>query len=160
MKYLKFKIKSIYNISDDRSADIEHIKVQHQSDKDLIWLVPDNTQFKEIDRLIDEVERISYLEQKYNNPNSDEGKILMSFSTAKGEKQNRIKDLVESSFENATAVYLYNAFQLDKHNWASTIQTQQRQVVQNVFNKRLSSQLSDSVAASVIKEANNIFKCI
>jgi hypothetical protein len=154
-KYLKFKIKSIYNISDDRSSDIEQIKVQYQSDKDLIWLVPDNTQFKEIDRLIDEVERISYLEQKYNNPNSDEGKILLSFSTAKGEKQNRIKDLVESSFENATAVYLYNAFQLDKNNWTSTIQTLQRQVVQNVFNKRLSSQLSDSVAASVIKEANN-----
>ncbi|MEZ4915157.1 MAG: BREX system P-loop protein BrxC [Chitinophagales bacterium] len=155
LKYLKVKIKSVYNISDDRSADIDALKVQHQNDKDLLWLVPDNSHFKELDRLIDEVERITYLEQKYNNPNSEEGKILISFSTAKGEKQNRIKDLVEESLINATAVYLYNTFQLTKDNWQNTLQEQQRNIIQNVYSKRLSSQLSDSVAAAVIKEANN-----
>jgi hypothetical protein len=155
LKYLKAKVKSVYNISDDRSADVDALKVQHQNDKDLIWLVPDNSHFKELDRLIDEVERISYLEQKYNNPNSEEGKILISFSTAKGEKQNRIRDLVEDSLINATAVYLYNTLQLNKDNWQSTLQAQQRSIIQNVYSKRLASQLSDSVAAAVIKEANN-----
>ena len=155
LKYLKVKIKSVYNISDDRSADIDNLKVQHQNDKDLLWMVPDNSYFKELDRLIDEVERITYLEQKYNNPNSEEGKILISFSTAKGEKQNRIKDLVEESLINATAIYLYNTLQLNKDNWQTTIQTQQKTIIQNVYSKRLASQLSDSVAAAVIKEANN-----
>lgn len=155
LKYLKVKIKSVYNISDDRSADIDNLKVQHQNDKDLLWMVPENSYFKELDRLIDEVERITYLEQKYNNPNSDEGKILISFSTAKGEKQNRIKDLVEESLINATAIYLYNTLQLNKDNWQATIQTQQKNIIQNVYSKRLASQLSDSVAAAVIKEANN-----
>jgi hypothetical protein len=155
LKYLKVKIKSVYNISDDRSADIDTLKVQHQNDKDLLWLVPDNSYFKELDRLIDEVERITYLEQKYNNPNSDEGKILISFSTAKGEKQNRIKDLVEESLTNATAIYLYNTLQLNKDNWQTTLQAQQRSIIQNVYSKRLASQLSDSVAAAVIKEANS-----
>ena len=155
LKYLKVKIKSVYNISDDRSADIDNLKVQHQNDKDLLWMVPENSYFKELDRLIDEVERITYLEQKYNNPNSDEGKILISFSTAKGEKQNRIKDLVEESLINATAIYLYNTLQLNKDNWQTTIQTQQKTIIQNVYSKRLASQLSDSVAAAVIKEANN-----
>ena len=155
LKYLKVKIKSVYNISDDRSADIDHLKVQHQNDKDLLWLVPENYYFKELDRLIDEVERITYLEQKYNNPNSEEGKILISFSTAKGEKQNRIKDLVEESLINASAIYLYNTLQLNKDNWATTLQAQQKNIIQNVYSKRLASQLSDSVAAAVIKEANN-----
>lgn len=155
LKYLKVKIKSVYNISDDRSADIDNLKVQHQNDKDLLWMVPDNSYFKELDRLIDEVERITYLEQKYNNPNSDEGKILISFSTAKGEKQNRIKDLVDESLINATAVYLYNTLQLNKDNWQTTLQAQQKNIIQNVYSKRLASQLSDSVAAAVIKEANN-----
>lgn len=155
LKYLKVKIKSVYNISDDRSADIDNLKVQHQNDKDLLWMVPENSYFKELDRLIDEVERITYLEQKYNNPNSEEGKILISFSTAKGEKQNRIKDLVEESLINATAIYLYNILQLNKDNWQTTIQTQQKTIIQNVYSKRLASQLSDSVAAAVIKEANN-----
>ncbi len=155
LKYLKLKVKSVYNISDSRTTDIDALKVQHQNDKDLLWLVPDNSYFKELDRLIDEVERTTYLEQKYNNPNSEEGKILISFSTAKGEKQNRIKDLVEDSLLNATAIYLYNTLQLNKDNWQTTLQTQQKQIIQNVYSKRLGSQLSDSVAAAVIKEANN-----
>lgn len=155
LKYLKVKVKSVYNISDDRSADIDVLKVQHQNDKDLVWLVPDNSHFKELDRLIDEVERITYLEQKYNNPNSEEGKILVSFTTAKGEKQNRIKDLVDESLINATVVYLYNTLQLNKDNWQTTLQAQQKSIIQNVYSKRLASQLGDSVAAAVIKESNS-----
>ena len=155
LKYLKVKVKSVYNISDDRAADIDVLKLQHQNDKDMLWLVPNNSHFKELDRLIDEVERITYLEQKYNNPNSDEGTILISFSTAKEEKQNRIKDLVDESLINATAVYLYNTLQLNKDNWQITLQAQQKNIIQNVYSKRLASQLGDSVAAAVIKEANN-----
>ncbi len=155
LKYLKVKLKSLYNISDDRNTDIETLKVQHQNDKDLIWLVPDNRSFRELDRLIDEVERIGYLEQKYNNPNSDEGKIMLSFSTAKTEKQSRITALIEESLVNATAVYLYNTLQLDANNWQGTIQTQQRHIIQNVYSKRLTAQLTETVALSVVKETNN-----
>lgn len=154
LKYLKTKLKSVYNISDDRAADIEALKVQHQNDLDLVWIVPSNTSFKELDRLIDEVERITYLEQKYRDPNSDEGKILQSFSTAKSEKINRINDLVENSLINGTAIYHFNTFQLDSTNWQSVLQVQQKNIIQNVYNKRLLSQLSDSVAGTVIKEAN------
>jgi hypothetical protein len=155
LKYLKTKVKSVYNISDDREADIEALKVQHQNDLDVVWIVPSNANFKELDRLIDEVERITYLEQKYRDPNSDEGKILVSFTTAKSEKQNRINDLVEASLINGTAIYHFSTFQLDTTNWQSILQTQQRNIIQNVYSKRLVSQLSDSVAGVVIKEVNN-----
>lgn len=108
--------------------------------------MPDNRSFRELDRLIDEVERIGYLEQKYNNPNSTKGKIMISFSTAKTEKQIRITALIEESLVNATAVYLYNTLQLDTNNWQGTIQTQQRHIIQNVYSKRLSAQLTETVA--------------
>ena len=153
LKELKLKLKSVYNISDDRTTDIEALKVQHQNDKDLIWLVPDSSTFKEIDKLIDEIARITYLEEKYNNPQSEEGVILRRFSTTKTEKENRLKDIIEESLQNGTAIYLYNTFQLDENNWQTTLQNQQRQVVQNVYHKRLASQLSDDVAGKVIKEA-------
>lgn len=153
MKYLKLKIKSIYNISDNRTADVEALKVQHQNDKDLIWLIPDNRFFSEIDKLIDEIKRISYLEDNYSNPLSEEARIIRSFSTIKSEKENYIKDLIEQSLLQATSVYLYNTYQLDKTNSQSTLQSQQRQVIQNVYFKRLTSQLSDAVAPKVIKEA-------
>jgi hypothetical protein len=42
LKHLKLKIKSVYNISDDRASDIDALKTQHQNDKDLIWIVPEN----------------------------------------------------------------------------------------------------------------------
>ncbi len=45
--------------------------------------------------------------------------------------------------------------QLSRDNWQNVLQQQQKQLIQNVYNKRLSAQLSDTVAASVIKEANN-----
>ena len=153
-KQLKIKLKSVYNISDDRSADIEALRVQHQNDKDLICLVPDNSSFKEIDKLIDDIERTSYLEQKYGNSPSEEGNILRSFSSAKTEKEIRLKILIEESLLKATAIYLFDLFQLNKDNWQTILLSQQRQVVQNVYFKRLSSQLSDTVALSVIKEAS------
>ena len=154
LKYLKVRLMSLYNISDNRAGDIDSLKVQHQNDKDLMWVIPNNDHFKEVDRLIEEVERITYLEQKYNNPNSEEGRILLSFTTAKGEKQKRLRDLVEESLEKATAIYLFNTLLLNQDNWQATLQAQQKQLIQNVYSKRLSAQLSDSVAAAVIKETN------
>lgn len=155
MKQLKLKLKSIYNLKDNRTAELEEVKVQSQNDKDLIWLLPDNSSFLEIDRLIDEIQRITYLESKYNNPQSEEAFIMRSFSTAKGEKENRLQDLVEQSLHNATAVYLYNTYQLDKNSWLAILQSLQHNVIQNVYSKRLAAQLSDEMAPKVIKEANN-----
>ncbi len=154
-KSLRIKIKSIYNISDNRGNDIETLKVQHQNDKDLIWLVPDNQNFTEIDKLIEEVERISYLEQKYTNPNSEEGKILLNFSSQKEEKENRIKTLVEKALRNGNLIYLFNVYQLTDDNAVSVIQSQQRELLKNVFTKRLKSQLSDETAKAIIKEADD-----
>lgn len=155
MKQLRIKLKSIYNIGDNRAADIEALKTQSQNEKDLIWLVPDNSSFSELDKLIDEIQRIIYLEEKYNNPQSEEASIIRSFSTSRETKESRVKDLIEQSMYNATAIYLFNTYQLDQNSWQVTLQGQQRGVIQNVYSKRLAAQLSDEVAAKVIKESNN-----
>lgn len=155
LKSLKIKLKSVYTMSDDRTADLEALKVQSQNEKDLIWLVPDNSSFPEMDRLIDEIKRFIFLEENYTNPQAEEAPILRSFSTVKSEKEKHLKDLVEQSLQKATSIYLYNTFQLDKENWQSTLQSQQRKVIQNVYHRRLGSQLSDEVAGKVIKEATN-----
>jgi hypothetical protein len=154
-KHMKIKIKSLYTISDNRTADIDTIRIQYQNDKDTIWLVPDNSRFSEIDKLIDEIERISYLEDKYKDPQSEEGKILSSFSSVKAQKENDLKDLVEKSLQNALSIYLYEVFQLSKDNWQIVMQDIQKKTAQNIYEKRLSSKLSDDIAGKVIKEAND-----
>ncbi len=155
LKQLKLKVKSLYSYGDDRSADIEQIKTQFQNDKDVIWLAPDNSHFKEIDKLLDEIERIKYLEEKYSNPNSDEGIIVRAFQAERSTKENRLKELVEQSLVEGNSIYLYNTAQLDKTNWQTTVNGLQRQVIQNVYSQRLSAQLSDAIADRIIKEGNN-----
>jgi len=154
IKQLKIRMKSHYSISDDRISDIESLKNQHQNDKDLIYLIPENELFNEIDTLIQDIKRISDLEDKYNNPNSDEAPIVRSFSTNKFEKELRLKDLVQQSLHNSTVIYLFDTYQLTNENWETTIQDLQRKVIQNLYSKRLESQLSDSIAPRIISENN------
>ncbi len=154
-KFLKIKIKSIYNISDDRTKDLKDLKIQYQNDKDLLWIVPDNSNFNELDKLIDEVERINYLEQKYNNPNTEEGRILRGFLVSKSEKEERIKQLIETALKRSNLIYLFNDLMLSDDNAISIIQEKQKEIIKNVYTKRLNAQLSDDVAAAVIKEAND-----
>lgn len=159
LKQLKIGIKSIYTFSDNRSADIEDIRIKTQNDKDILWVIPDNQKFRELDKIIDEVERITYLEQNYNNPNTDEGKILLGFSIAKSEKQIKIKELIEQSLSTGTIIYLYNSYQLTPDNWKQTVNSIQKQIIQNVYSKRLNSQLSDGLAKVIILESNPAKYC-
>lgn len=155
LKQLKIKIKSLYSYGEDRNGDIEQIKQQYQNDKDTIWLAPDNATFKEIDKLLDEVERIKYLEEKYANPNSDEGSIVRTFQGERSAKENRIKELIDLSLTHGSSIYLYNTAQLDKNNWQSIINGLQRSVIQNVYSQRLTAQLSDVLADRIIKEGSS-----
>jgi ElaB/YqjD/DUF883 family membrane-anchored ribosome-binding protein len=151
-KFLKVKVKSLYSLGDDRNADIESIKLQYQNDKSVLWIVPENDRFQELDKLIAEVERISYIEDKYSNPNSEEAPYIKVFQNLKSEKLAAIKRITEESLVNGTAIYYYNTFQLTPENWLSTLQGQQRSILSNVFDKKLSAQLSDSTALLLIKE--------
>jgi len=154
-KHLKVKIKSLYSISDNRNEDIESLKVQHQQDKDLMWIVPDNSGYAEIDKLIDEIERISHLQEKYNNPNSEEGKILTTFSTQKSEKENRLRQLIEKAVTTGELIYLYDVLKLNEDNAVPLTQKKQKELIDNVYTKRLTNQLGDDLARVIIKETNN-----
>lgn len=153
-KFLTLKIKSIYSIMDNRSNEIEELRTKHQNDKDLLWLIPDNNKFIQIDKLLDEIERISNLEQKHSNSNSDEGQILRGFTSLKNEKENNLKDLIENSLKQGNIVYLFENLQLDNVNCQTLLLEQQRKMIQNVYHKRIESQLSDALAPSIIKEVH------
>lgn len=155
LKYLKIRVKNIYSIGDNRTSELEQIKSQYQNVQDVVWLVPDNSNFKEIDKLLDEIERIKFIEEKYANPLSKEAQIVRSFQAVRSNKENRFKELVEQSLMECTTIYLYNTAQLDSANWQATINGVQRQVIQNVYSQRLSSQLSDGIAEKIIKEGNS-----
>ena len=91
-KQLKLTVYSLFNISENRQDFIENLKLETQYQKDLITLVPDNKEFTLIDKLIGEVSRYSYMEEKYSNE-SDPAKrqIIRDFSIIREEKEKELR---------------------------------------------------------------------
>lgn len=100
-KNLKLKVKSIYSISDDRNADVTEIKNTYQNQQDLIYLIPDNSQFSEIDKLITEIKRIEFIVDKYQRNDIEEVPYIRSFASIKETKEDALKTLIEKSFVKA-----------------------------------------------------------
>ncbi len=153
-KYLNIKLKSVYTLNPDRTVDIEKIRHDFKDAKNQLWMVPDNARFSEIDRLIEDMKRIEYIEERYPNPDSDEGNVIKGFTHSKGEKEEHLKKLMQAVLESGTAIYLFDLLQLDSNNWLNTVNNKQQLMIESVYSKRLSSQLSDVVAAKIIKENN------
>lgn len=153
-KSLKLIIKSIYSISDDRSADINDIKNTYQNQRNLMYLVPDNSQFAEIDKLITDIKRIDYIADKYQRTNIEEAQYVRNFVSIKETKENTLRALIEKALTSGTIIYLFNVSLLNEANATTVITEQEKALVRNVYTKRLSTQLKDDVAYKVIKETN------
>ena len=153
-KSLKLKIKSIYSISDDRSADINDIKNTYQNQHDLMYLVPDNSQFTEIDKLITDIKRIDYIADKYQRTDIEEAQYIRSFVSIRETKEEVLRALIEKALTSGTIIYLFNVSLLNESNATNVMTEQEKALVRNVYTKRLSTQLKDDVAYKVIKEAN------
>lgn len=154
-KNLKVKIKSIYTISDDRNADITDIKNTYQNQQDLMYIVPDNSEFTEIDRLITEIKKIDYIVDRYQKTDIEEAPYIRNFASIRETKDNALKSLIEKSLINGTIIYLFNVYHLNESNVTTMISEQKKALVKNVYTKRLSTQLKEDIAFKVIKEANN-----
>ncbi len=154
-KNLKLTVYSLFNLNDDRQDFIESLKLDTQFAKDLITLVPDNKRFAEIDKLIEEVKRYGYMEEKYSGTDDEKVKpIIREFSIIKNEKEKDLITLIESAYENGSLIYLFDENLLNKDNFKGTINETQKKLIKNIYTKRLTSQLQESIGDKVLKENN------
>lgn len=152
-KELCVEAYSLYNITDNRFDFIETVKQQTQNNKNKITLIPDNSDYTEINRLIEEIQRSTYMYEKYgNDSDSNVRQIIREFAIIKDEKEKDLLNLINKSYLNSNAVYLFNAVLLNETNFKAEVNALQKKVLDNVFNKRPSKQLSEGVAASILKE--------
>ncbi|MFO0383222.1 MAG: BREX system P-loop protein BrxC [Pirellula sp.] len=149
-KHLKLTVYSLFNISEDRQNFIENLKLETQYQKDLITLVPDNTEFSQIDKLIGEVCRYSYMEEKYSNE-SDPAKrqIIRDFSIIREEKEKELRTRIDSSYRNASLIYMFDDHLLNADSFKVTISEVQRKLIKNIYTKRLVSSLSESLVPKI-----------
>lgn len=155
-KELCVEVCSLYNITDNRTDFIETTKLHTQNNKNKITLIPDNADYAEINHLIEEIQRFSYMADKYgNDSDTNVRQIIREFFIIKDEKEKDLLNLINKAYTNSTAVYLFNAVLLNEHNFKAEVNALQKKVLDNVFNKRPSKQLSEAMALSIIKEVQD-----
>jgi hypothetical protein len=149
-KQLKLTVYSLFNISENRQDFIENLKLETQYQKDLITLVPDNKEFTLIDKLIGEVSRYSYMEEKYSNE-SDPAKrqIIRDFSIIREEKEKELRVKIEKAYRNASLIYMFDEHLLNADSFKGTISELQRKLIKNIYTKRLASGLSESLVSKI-----------
>lgn len=145
-KQLKLTVYSLFNISEDRQDFIDNLKLEPQSQKGLITPVPENTEFSLIDKLIGEVSRYSYMEEKYSNA-SDPAKrqIIRDFSIIREEKEKELRVKIEKAYHNASLIYMFDEHLLNADSFKGTISEIQRKLIKSIYTKRLASGLSESL---------------
>jgi len=149
-KQLKLTVYSLFNISENRQDFIEDLKLETQYQKDIITLVPDNKEFSLIDKLIGEVSRYSYMEDKYSNE-SDPAKrqIIRDFSIIREEKEKELRVKIENAYRNASFIYMYDEHLLNADSFKGTISEIQLKLIKNIYTKRLASGLSEGLVPQI-----------
>ncbi len=155
-KHLRLTAYSLFNINGERQDFVESIKMDTQYDKNLITLIPDNTHFAEIDKLIGEIRRYSFMEEKYELDNDqNKRQIIREFSLIKEEKEKDLLGRIRDAYANGSLVYMYDEELLDRDSFKGTINEVQRKLINNTYTKRLSSQLSESIIPKLLNEKSN-----
>jgi hypothetical protein len=149
-KQLKLSVYSLFNISENRQDFIEQVKLETQYNKDLMTLIPDNGQFSQIDKLINEIIRYTYMEDKYSDETDPEKRLIIrDFGVIREEKEKEFRDKIESAYKIASIIYMYDEHLLNSDTFKGIISDVQRKLVKNIFTKRLSSQLSEGLVTKI-----------
>jgi len=152
-KRLKLTAYSLFNINGDRQDFIEALKLDTQFTKDAITLVPDNASFNTIDKLLEEVKRYGFMEEKYSGTDDEKIKpIIREFSVIKNEKEKDLMNLINNAYENGALIYMFDENILNKDNFKSTINEVQKKLIKNIYTQRLTSQLQESIGEKLVKE--------
>ncbi len=156
-KQLQMTVYSLFNMSEDRQDFIETIKFDTQSQKDLISLVPDNSDFVLIDKLIGDISRYLYMEDKYSNESDPiKRQVIRDFSLIREEKEKDLKHNIEHAYRNSSIIYLFDEHLLNSDSYKSTIVELQRKMIKNIYTKRLVSNLSESLVSKIFTSRKDV----
>jgi hypothetical protein len=149
-KQLKLTVYSLFNISENRQDFIEQLKMETQTDKNLITLIPDSKDFSRIDKLIGEISRYTYIEQKFSNETDpDKRRIIRDFAIIREEKEKNLRLTIENAYKNATLIYMFDEYLLNTDTFKGIISDIQKKQIKNIYTKRLANQLSETLVPKI-----------
>jgi hypothetical protein len=127
------------------------VKQTSQNHKDSIYIVPDAQYATDIAALVTEIKRIEYISQKSYSTDTERS-IVHTFEAQNDQKKDELERMVDSSYANGTAVYQYNTYGLNEIIFDNSIRQLQMTLYDNIYTKRLSARLSESIAPRVLSE--------
>lgn len=153
-KQLKLIVYSLFNINESRQDFVESIKFATQHNKEIITLIPDNKDFEIINKLIGEIKRYAFMEEKYARDSDDKKRqIIRDFSMIKEEKEKELRLRIGNAYYNSSLIYMFDEYILNEDSFKVTINECQRKLVKNVYTKRLTNQVSESLVPKIFKDS-------
>jgi len=140
--------------SADRAKTIDDVKTTTQYAKDTITLVPSDKYGAEIFKLAKEILQINYV-IGLAWATQEEKDVVRNIESGLDTKQKQLDEAVRKAYNEGVAIYLYNSYQLTDDNVTSEIDKLEKKAYDNVFSRRLTSQLKDDLAAKTLKVADN-----
>lgn len=135
----------------ERTQYINRVKQDSNDQKGQIHIVPSTDFVNEITALVTDIKRIEYITQKQFTTD-EEKRIVNSFALELDQKYDRLDEYLMKSYCEGTAVYCYNSSSLNQMQFDNTIKNLQLKAHDNIYTKRLSSRLNESLAPRVITE--------
>lgn len=151
---MKVVFHDILNVKPSFNEYVEHVKEETQSQKGIISIVPSSDNAAEIQKIAEDILRISYIKEA-SNLTPEEKKVVEEIASSLEEKTAQLEQVIVKSYANGVLVYLYNASIMTTQNAATVIKETELKMYGNIYTKRLGGSLKDSVALQLLKVNQN-----
>lgn len=149
---LKVLLHDIFVVNKaDRTTYLSQVRNDSQQKKDAIFIVPRTDNANEITSLVTEIERINYIGGK-TYTTDEEKSIVNKFTSELDDKNAKLTELLRQAYAEGDAVCCYNVDTVKSANFSTTIQALQKKVYDNIYFKRLSARLSETIAPKVLSD--------
>ena len=140
----------------DDTAFTDRVRQETADSKGIMTIIPSVKYRNEIKELSSELRRLKYISER-TNLTDEEKAIVKSLCSDQDAKETRFKELIEKSFLEGVAIYCFNSYRITADTYRSILHDVQTRMFENVFTKRLSAELSDSLATGVFtRHANQL----
>lgn len=151
---MKVVFHDILSVKPAFNEYVEHVKEETQSQKGIISIVPSSDYASEIQKIAEDILRISYIKE-VPNLTSEEKKVVEEIASSLESKTAQLEQVIVKSYANGMLVYLYNASIMTAQNAATVIKEAEQKMYGNIYTKRLGGSLKDSMALQLLKVNQN-----
>jgi hypothetical protein len=136
--------------SQDTTA-IDDIRQRTADEAGKMTIVPTLAYRDQIRALVTELKQLDYISSR-SNQTDQEKQIVHTLCSDMEHKKNLLQEIVEKSYLEGVAIYAFNKYTLAADTYRNIVNNLQTKMFENIFTKRLSSELSDSLASGVFSK--------